>query len=75
MNIKLTEEHDAVVKFAQTGHNMCIFGKAGVGKTMVVERIIKSLTAKGLKCPVMCSNGISFDAYHAKFSVRNLDTK
>lgn len=64
MNIKLTEEQDVVVKFASTGHNMCIFGKAGVGKTTVVERIIKSLTAKGLKCQIVCSSGISCDAYH-----------
>ena len=64
MNIKLTEEQDVVVKFAQTGHNMCIFGKAGVGKTTVVETIIKYLTAKGLKCQVVCSSGISCDAYH-----------
>ena len=64
MNIKLTEEQDVVVKFTQTGHNMCIFGKASLGKTTVVERIIKSLTAKGLKCQIMCSSGILCDAYH-----------
>ena len=43
---------------------MCILGKAGVGKTTVVESIIKSLTAKGLKCQIVCSSGISCDAYH-----------
>ena len=59
----MTEEQDVVVKFAHTGH-MCIFGTAGVGKTTVVERIIKSLTAKGLKCQIVCSSGISCDAYH-----------
>ena len=64
MNIKLTKEQDEVVKFASTGHNMCIFGKAVVGKTMVVKSIIKSLTAKGLKCQIVCSSGISCDAYH-----------
>ncbi|XP_028404093.1 ATP-dependent DNA helicase PIF1-like [Dendronephthya gigantea] len=37
MNIKLTKEQDDVVNFASTKHNMCIFGKAGVGKTTVVE--------------------------------------
>jgi nucleoside-triphosphatase THEP1 len=47
MNIKLTKEQGDVVKFASTRHNMCIFGKAGVGKTTVVESIIKYLTAKG----------------------------
>ena len=64
MNVKLTEEQGVVVKFASTGHNMCILGKAGVGKTTVVESIIKSLTAKGLKCQIVCSSGISCDAYH-----------
>ena len=64
MITKLTKEQGDVVKFASTGHNVCIFGKAGVGKTTVVESIIKSLTAKGLKCQIVCSTGISCDAYH-----------
>lgn len=60
---RLTKEQEEVVNFAGTGHNLCVFGKAGVGKTTVVKEIVKSLTAKGWKCQIVCSSGISCEAY------------
>ena len=62
-SLKLTAEQQRAVDAALTGHNVCIFGRAGVGKTTVVERIRKILTSKGKKCQIVCSSGISCDAY------------
>ena len=47
--LELTKEQKEVVDFAKTGHNLCIFGKAGVGKTTAVDSIKKYLTTKGIK--------------------------
>ena len=62
-SLKLTAEQQRVVDAALTGHNVCIFGRAGVGKTTAVERIRKILTSRGKKCQIVCSSGISCDAY------------
>ena len=61
--LKLTDEQQRAVDAALTGHNVCIFGRAGVGKTTVVEKIKKILTSRGKKCQIVCSSGISCDAY------------
>ena len=50
-SLKLTAEQQRAVDAALTGHNVCIFGRAGVGKTTVVERIRKILTSRGKKMP------------------------
>ena len=62
-SIKLTDEQQRAVNAALSGHNVCIFGRAGVGKTTVVETIRKVLTLVGKKCQIVCSSGISCDAY------------
>ena len=61
--LKLTDEQQRMVDAALTRHNVCIFGRAGVGKTTVVEKIRKILTSRGKKCQIVCSSGISCDAY------------
>lgn len=45
-DVALTAEQQNVVDFALTGHNMCILGRAGVGKTTVVKHIRKLLIAQ-----------------------------
>ncbi|XP_028418058.1 ATP-dependent DNA helicase PIF1-like [Dendronephthya gigantea] len=63
-SIKLTKEQQDVADLAELGHNVCIFGRAGVGKTTVVEEITKRLTANGIKVQVLSSSGISCMAYN-----------
>ena len=41
IEITLTCEHLKVLTFATTGPNVCIFGKAGVGKSTLVQTIRK----------------------------------
>ena len=64
--LELTKEQKEVLDFAKTGHNLCIFGKAGVGKTTAVDSIKKYLTTKGIKYQIICSSRISCDAYTRK---------
>ena len=42
---------------------MCILGRAGVGKTTVVQAIKKVLASKGLNCQIVCPSGVSCNAY------------
>ena len=62
-SLKFTAEQQRAVDATLTGHNVCIFGRAGVGKTTMVEGIRKILTPRGKKCQIVCSSGISCDAY------------
>ena len=62
-SIKLIDEQQRAVDEALSGQNLCIFGRAGVGKTTVVETIRKVLTIVGKKCQIVCLSGISCDAY------------
>lgn len=59
----LTDEQQKSIDAALTGHNMCIFGRAGVGKTTVVQKIKKVLASKGVNCQIICPSGVSCDAY------------
>ena len=64
--IKLIKEQQDVVDFVDLGHNACIFGKAGVGTTTVVEEIRRKLAAKGMNVQVLSSSGISCTAYNGR---------
>ena len=64
-NEVLTCEQLHILKFAQTGHNMCIFGKGGVGKSTLVEEISKQLKKNGIRCQIVCASGISCDIYNS----------
>jgi ABC-type cobalamin/Fe3+-siderophores transport system ATPase subunit len=46
--IELTNEQLHISKFAESGHNMCIFGKGGVGKSTLVKEIRWQLTKNGM---------------------------
>jgi Cdc6-like AAA superfamily ATPase len=61
---KLTSEQLNILNFATTGHNVCIFGKAGVGKTTVVQKIRSKLTEEGKKCQIVCASGIACEEYN-----------
>ena len=59
----LTAEQLNILNFATTGHNVCIFGKGGVGKMTVVQEIRSHLEKKGKKCQIVCSSGIACEEY------------
>ena len=62
MTLNLTQGQKDVLRLAETGHNVCVIGKAGVGKTTVVRDNKKNST-KGKQCYVVCSSGVSCEAY------------
>ena len=62
-SIQLTEDQQKTVDAAVSGHNLCIFGHAGVGKTTVVQRIKQVFSSKGINCQIVCPSGVSCDAY------------
>lgn len=61
---KLTSEQLKVLNFAASGHNVCIFGKGGVGKSTVVHEIMSKLHEKGYKCQIVCASGIACEEYN-----------
>jgi ATP-dependent DNA helicase PIF1 len=62
--IELTKEQQEVVNLAGCGHNICVFGRAGVGKTTVVKEIRRVLNAQGKECQIVSSSGISCNPYN-----------
>ena len=63
-SLKLTEEQLKVVRLAESGHNICIIGKAGVGKTTVVREIMKKISSQRRNCYVVCASGVSCESYN-----------
>ena len=53
MTLNLTEGQKDVLRLAESGHNICLFGKAGVGKTTVVIEMIKKISTEGKQCFVV----------------------
>ena len=62
--IRLTDEQHAILDLAEKGHNICILGKAGVGKSTIVKEIKRALSAIGRKCEIVCSTGIACKNYN-----------
>ena len=62
-SLKLTDDQLKVIRLAENGHNICIIGKAGVGKTTVVREIIKKLSSQRRRCYVVCASGVSCESY------------
>ena len=48
--LELTEGQLKILKLAESGHNICVVGKAGVGK--------------GKKCFIVCASGVACDPYN-----------
>ena len=61
--VKLTEDQLNVVSLVENGHNICIVGKAGVGKTTVVREIIKKISSQQRNIYVVCASGVSCESY------------
>lgn len=57
----LRNEQLQILRFMESGHNVCIFGKAGVEKSTLVEAMKQKLTQRGLKCEISCDvyNGLA----------------
>ena len=61
--LHLTDEQQLILNLAKKGHNICILGRAGVGKSTTVQEIEKALSAQGKKCQTVCSTGIACQNY------------
>ncbi|CAB4018113.1 ATP-dependent DNA helicase PIF1 [Paramuricea clavata] len=61
--IRLTEEQQTIFDLAKKGYNICILGRASVGKSTTVQEIKKELSAKCLQCEIICSTGIACKNY------------
>jgi hypothetical protein len=75
--LHLTEEQQKIVNLARQGHNICIFGRAGVGKSTTVIAIKEALAAKGENVQIICSTGIACESYggiaktvHSQYGLR-----
>ena len=60
---QLTQEQQTIVNLAKQGHNICILGRAGVGKSTTVQKIKSALEVKGEKVEIVCSTGIACESY------------
>ena len=63
-SVKLTEGQLKVLRLAESGHNICVTGKAGVGKTTVVREIIKNMSSQRKTWYVVCASGVSCEPYN-----------
>ena len=62
--LESTEGQLKILKLAESGHNICVVGKAGVGKSTAVLELTKRLSAKGKKCFIVCASGMACDPYN-----------
>lgn len=58
-SLKLREDQLKVVKLIESGHNIRVIGKAGVGKTTVVREVIKKISSLRKKLCVVSASGVS----------------
>ena len=64
-SLKLTEDQLKVVRLVENGHNICVIGKAGVGKTTVVREIIKNISSERRNFYIVCASGVSCESYNS----------
>ena len=60
---RLNSEQELALRVVQTGHNALITGKAGTGKSFLVQEIFKSLVRSGKRVRIVCSSGIAGTVY------------
>ncbi|CAB3999879.1 ATP-dependent DNA helicase PIF1 [Paramuricea clavata] len=58
-----TKGQEDALKAAKTGHNLCIFGKSGCGKSTIIKEINKTLTQSGRVCKIVCPSGVACKVY------------
>ena len=63
MSRKLTAQQHYIFDMATSGHNLCILGRAGVGKSMLVNEIKDELHKRGLNTKIICSSGIACKSF------------
>ena len=62
----LTQQQQRIFDVAVTGHNTCILGRAGVGKSVLVNEILKELEEQGYNVRLVCSTGIACEAFEGR---------
>lgn len=74
--VHLTKEQERVLNLAKQGHNICVIGKAGVGKTTTVLAIKEALETNE-NVQIICSTGIACESYggiaktvHSQYGLR-----
>ena len=74
--VHLTKEQERVLNLAKQGHNICVIGKAGVGKTTTVLAIKEALDTNE-NVQIICSTGIACESYggiaktvHSQYGLR-----
>ena len=60
---RLNLDQELPFRVVQSGHNALITGKAGTGKSFLVQEIFKSLVRSGKRVRIVCSSGIAGRVY------------
>ncbi|CAB4005421.1 ATP-dependent DNA helicase PIF1 [Paramuricea clavata] len=63
MSMELTQQQRRIFDIAISGHNLCILGRAGVGKSVLVNAIKRELDKRGQNARIVCSSGIACEAF------------
>lgn len=64
MSTKLTRAQSRILQAAISRHNVCILGRAGVGKSTVVNEIKKEFDRNGYKTRIVCSTSVACQEFH-----------
>ena len=62
----LTQQQRRIFDVALAGHNACILGSAGVGKSVLVNEIVKELEKLRYNVRLVCSSGIACEAFEGR---------
>ena len=78
--MELTSGQRKALNLAEQGHNLCVTGKVGVGKTTVVKEILKQAALADKKCSIVGASGISCEPYngiaqtvHSKYGLQTCE--
>ena len=80
MSRKLTPQQQRIFDMATRGHNLCILGRAGVGKSVLVNEIKEELHKKGQNTEIICSSRIACESFegmaktvHSQFGLQTAE--